>query len=157
MRIIRHYQSEGIELKGNIKIEVYEGEKLKSVKYLKNLITSASLIDLIEYRLGNEGIGPINYMSWGDDDTAPTVNDTKLGNEKFRKHVTDLDRDNLQLVATTYLGAQEMVGQIEEIGWWAGGTSAKDSGTLVARALYKHSKTDTESINFVRTETYGGS
>jgi len=102
----------------------------------------------------------IEYLAWGDDDTAPAAGDTTLGNELGRKAITSqtLTGTTGEIVTSVYLAPTDANEAIEELAWY-GGTSATattDSGLLIARALYDHTKTSAESIQIDRTDTIGG-
>lgn len=94
----------------------------------------------------------ILYVAVGTSSTAPAATDTQLGAEVFRKALTS-SADGVSAgegVFTLYLSPQDTVGTvIAEVGWFAGSSASgtANSGVLVARALYSHTKTNSESIN----------
>ena len=96
----------------------------------------------------------IKYVAVGTDSTAPADTDTALGAEVFRKAMTtnaDGGSDG-EGTFTLYLAPADAAGEsIAEVGWFAGSSASgtADTGVLVARALYSHSKTSSESINVV--------
>lgn len=94
----------------------------------------------------------IKYVSLGTSSTAPTVNDTKLGAETFRKAVTSYTNGSTgEVLITMYLSPGEIVGtNIAEVGFFGGNTasSAFNTGVLLARGLYSHTHTNVESIQF---------
>lgn len=94
----------------------------------------------------------ITYVSLGTGTTPPTIGDTQLQAEVFRKAVSSYSvLGTGEILIGLYLGPTDAVGvDIEEVGFWAGSaTSALNSGTLVARGLWSHnSKTNVESIVF---------
>lgn len=94
----------------------------------------------------------IHYVAVGTSSTAPTTGDTQLGAEVFRKALTSSANGAGagEGVYTLYLSPQDVVGTaIAEVGWFAGSgaTGTANSGVLIGRALYSHTKTATESIN----------
>ena len=98
----------------------------------------------------------IKYLAVGDDDTAPAVTDTTLGNETFRKALTSFNKPAIGQVETVfYIAPAEAVGTIKELGWFAGplAGAGADSGTLVARVLYSRVKTALESIQVERLDS----
>lgn len=142
------------DLKGNITEQVT----------LKNVITNL-LFNLYRDALagdwGNILDAKIKHIAIGDDDTAPAVTDTTLGNEVFRVAITDEDVSVIgQYTSIFYLAPDEAIGAIEELGWfvgtgsndWAAG-AGKDTGTLIARVLWPHTKTAVESIQFERVDS----
>lgn len=96
----------------------------------------------------------ITYAAIGTSSTAPTVNDTKLGAETFRKKVTTYTNGTStgEVIISMYLAPGEAVGvTIAEVGFFGGtATGSVNSGTLLARGLYSpsHTKTNLESITF---------
>jgi hypothetical protein len=100
----------------------------------------------------------IKYVAIGTSSTAPSASDTALGAETFRKALTtDSSPGTGQGLFTLYLAPGDAVGTgIQEVGWFAGAGAGAGagSGVLVARGLYAHSKTASESIqvDFTLTE-----
>lgn len=150
--------SEFIAWKGLVRVEVRGPRGLEVVEFA-NLITDAGLNyirDLLDGAIS--GDTAIRYIALGDSSTLPAASDTKLGNEIFRKQITQQTTPGTgQLQTICYIAPYECAQQIEEIGWFAGpgATSAKDSGVLVARVLYSRNKTNLESLQITRTDTFG--
>lgn len=121
-----------------------------------NLITNAGY-NLLSAALLGTGGQEILWLAWGDDATAPNVTDTSLGNELGRKEVTSqsIGGGVGETVTTWYLAPGDANEAIEEVGVYAGGSAAADSGTLIARVLYSHEKNDGEAILVTRTDTLG--
>lgn len=118
-------------------------------------MTAATLTNagrnLIRDGLRGAATPKITYVAMGTDSTAPDVANTKLGAETFRKAVTSYTNGTTgEVLINMYLAPGESVGtNIAEIGFFGGSaTSAANSGTLLARGLYSHAKTNTESIQF---------
>lgn len=93
----------------------------------------------------------ITYVAVGTGSTSPSASDTKLVSESYRKKVSSFTNGASvgELLANGYLNANEAVGVvIAEVGFFAGNsaTSAANSGILVGRALYSHTKLSTEGI-----------
>jgi hypothetical protein len=107
-------------------------------------------------RDGNKGTGAVKvlYLALGTDATAPSIAQTKLLAEAFRKAITTYANGASPgaSVISAYVGPDEAVGvNIAEVGWFIGNaTSTANSGTLLARALYSpaHVKTSSESFTF---------
>lgn len=94
----------------------------------------------------------ILYVAVGTGSTAPAASDTQLVTEVFRKALTSSANGAAagEGVFTLYLSPQDVVGTvIAEVGWFAGSSASgtANSGVLVARGLYSHTKTNQESIN----------
>ena len=104
------------------------------------------------YRDGNSGANTplISYVAIGTNNTAPTTADIKLGSETFRKAVTSYANGTTgQIYINLYLAPGDVVGvAIKEVGFFGGNSAsiAANSGVLVARGLYTHTKLNTESI-----------
>lgn len=94
----------------------------------------------------------IRYVALGSSTTTPTASDTTLGNETFRKAVTSFVNGSTgQIYVNMFLSPGDAIGyDVEEIGFFGGttATSAANSGVLLARGLYSHTKSSTESIQF---------
>lgn len=99
----------------------------------------------------------IKYLALGTSGTTPATSDTHLGAEAFRKAATSYSTVTNGVVTNTYLAPGDAVGvNIAELGWFAGptATASANSGVLVAHTLYSHTKTNTESIQIQRTDTF---
>ena|SRR6266436_1597932 len=93
----------------------------------------------------------ITYVAVGTGSAAPSASDTKLVSESYRKKVSSYTNGAGvgELLVNGYLNANDAVGVvIGEIGYFAGNsaTSAANSGILVGRALFSHTKLGTEGI-----------
>ena len=94
----------------------------------------------------------ILYVAVGTGSTAPAATDTQLVTEVFRKALTSSANGGAagEGIFTLYLSPQDVVGTaIAEVGWFAGSSASgtANSGVLIARGLYSHTKTSSESIN----------
>ncbi len=93
----------------------------------------------------------ITYVALGTSSTSPTVSDTRLGAEVYRKKVTSYTNGSSagEILINMYLAPGDSVGTaIAEIGFFGGNsaTNTANSGVLLARGLYSHTKTALESI-----------
>ncbi|MCK5236281.1 MAG: hypothetical protein KAR06_04770 [Deltaproteobacteria bacterium] len=144
-------------LKTNVKVTVRDLEgRITDVQEFHNLITTVGLGMIIDFLWGDVADGEIKYMALGDDNTAPALGDTTLGNETFRKAMTTQAEGSVtSLVSTVYVAPAENTVQIEEIGWFAGAAAGAgaDSGIMVSRILYSRLKTALESLQIERTDT----
>lgn len=131
-----------------------------TVTHIRNTITTAGR-NLVRGGVGGEDIA-IKYMAWGDNNTAPAVGDTALGNELGRLPVT-LQQAGVtdgEYVTTTYISSGDAVGDdLKELGWFGGptATATAGSGTLIARVLYTPellNKTIGTSIQVDRTDAF---
>jgi hypothetical protein len=100
----------------------------------------------------------IKYVAIGTTNTAPAAGQTQLFAETFRKIMTVNSSGAAGVgIFTLYLAPGEAVGtNIQEVGWFAGSgaTGTANSGVMVARGLYAHTKAASESIqvDFTLTE-----
>lgn len=123
-----------------------------------NLITNAYLDELAKVP---QGIAPdfeIKYVAIGTDNTTPTVTDTTLGTEIFRKQVTSQDKTGTGEVTTIFvIFDSEAVANWQEIGIFVGSTAtgSADSGVLASRVLYSRNKTALEEIQITRKDIFG--
>lgn len=97
--------------------------------------------------------GRVYYMAIGTGSTAPAVTDTQLAAEVFRKPITSYTNTGVagETIITCYLSPSDAVGVvIGEVGFFAGAsaTTSANSGILVGRALYSHTHTNLEAIQF---------
>lgn len=146
----------GVLWEGTFQIVIELPTRRQTVQ-LRNLITDAGLNYIRDLLDGS--VNPptqIQYIALGSSNTAPAAGDVKLGNEVFRKQVTKQELPGTgQVASTVYIAPYEANQQVEEIGVYAGpaASATKDSGVLIARVLWSHLKTETESLQIVRTDT----
>lgn len=114
-------------------------------------ITTAGL-NLLRDAMSGAQSALISYVALGSSSTTPTVGDTQLNAETFRKKVTSYTNGTTgEVLINMYLAPTDAVGNdIEEVGFFGGNaTSASNSGVLLAHGLYTHNpKSSTESIQF---------
>ncbi len=142
----------------NVKVTTFDLDgNVKDVQEFHNLITTVGLGMLIDVLWGSVADGEIKDMAVGDDNTAPTLADTTLGNETDRwTMTTQAEITVTSLLSTVYIAPSEAVGVIEEIGWFAGAGAdgvGPDTGIMVSRVLYSRIKTAVESLQVERTDT----
>lgn len=144
--------------KGRVRFVVRRSGRAGQEVVVENLITDAGKALLAQALRDGAALPEITYVAVGSSSTAPAAGDTQLGTETFRKAVTSQAQGagTNQTVTTAYIAPAEAVGQIEEVGWFAGSASGTaNSGTLVARVLYSKLKDALESIQIERTDTIG--
>ena len=147
-------------LKSNVKVTAFDiNGNIIDIKEFPNLITNVGLNMMRDGLYGPGGAQDleIKVFGIGDDNTAPTVADTTLGNETFRKARTSQSKPGTgQQTYVQYIDPTEAIGVIEEFGWFAGvaATAAANSGIMVSRVLYSRIKTDLESLQIERTDTF---
>jgi len=131
---------------------------IKDVVELHNKINDLDLNMMRDALKGTVTDLKLHYMAWGSDDTAPAAGDTKLIAEFGRKLVTLQEAGATGiLVTTTYVAPYEGNEEtIEELGWFAGplASAVVDTGVLVGRVLYSRAKTELESLQVERTDTF---
>lgn len=116
-------------------------------------ITNVGL-DLLRDGMAGADNPLVSYVALGTSNTAPSVSDTQLGNEVFRKATTSYTNGGSpgEILIDLYLAPGDAVGDnIQEVGFFGGNsaTSAFNTGVLLAHGLYAHNpKGNTESIQF---------
>lgn len=113
-------------------------------------ITNAGL-NLLRDAVNGVNPAAITYVAIGTSNTAPAVTDTKLGAEVFRKKVSSVTNGAAvgEALVNLYLSPSDAVGVvIAEVGFIGGSTASltPNSGVLLARGLYSHTKTNSESL-----------
>ena len=92
------------------------------------------------------------YIALGTGNSTPSVANTALDNEVFRKAISTFANGSTgDITAQIYIEPTEAVGYtIAEVGIFGGGaaTNVANSGVLLARGLYSptHTKTNAESM-----------
>ena len=97
----------------------------------------------------------IKYFAFGDGTSTPTVNDTRLASERYRKQVTQITNPQAGTVSSAVsLGTNEADFVITEIGVFGGAaTSTANSGTLLSRVLVNIPNNSNIVLNIYRTDT----
>lgn len=98
----------------------------------------------------------ISYVAVGTGTQGTPATATKLAAEVFRKAVTSYATGGAagEELITGYIAPSDTPGTvIAEVGFFIGGTSAKDTGTLLFYGLYSHTHTNLESLNLVADST----
>jgi len=144
---------------GIVTVTIFHPDGTETVETFPNLITDAGK-NLIAQALRDTAFdAEIKYLAWGTGSTAPAASDTTLVTEAGRKQVTSQTAGAGvgETDTVTYLGPDDANVAIAELGWFAGAsaTATADSGTLIARVLYSKTKTNKESIQVDRTDTFG--
>lgn len=94
----------------------------------------------------------ISYIAIGDDDTAPTMSDTTLGNELARKiYASKTYASNVftYKAAITADAGNPPGGYIKEVGMFVNGSETTDSGTLISRAIVNIIKNANIKLNII--------
>ena len=146
---------------GRIRVTVRDLEgNITDVQEFDNLLTTAGFNMMRDGLYGDVSDFEVKALTIGDDATAPTIADTVLGNETFRKARSSQSKPGAgQVKYTQYIAPAEAVGTIEELGWVAGAAvntaspAGKDTGIMIARVLYSRNKTSLESLQIERTDT----
>ena len=120
---------------------------ISETKY-HNLVCNAGKNTIVNRWAGNTTkSGVLTYLAVGDGTTAPTVNDTKLGNEFFRKTLTSVTVSGTTCHTSTYIATDEGNGTYKEIGLFGDDASnVKDSGTLYTHAVINEEKSNGVSL-----------
>lgn len=146
------------EWKSNVRITVRDLDgNILDVQEFKNLITTVGLGMVVDLLDGDISDGEIKYTAVGSGTTAPALGDTTLDTETFRKATTSTTQPSVSsLRYVVYIAPDEAIGAIEEIGWFAGAAAGAgaDSGIMISRVLYSRTKTNLESIQVERLDTF---
>lgn len=134
---------------------------IMDVQEFPNLLTTAGFNMVRDGLAGDVSDFEVKALTIGDDATAPTIADTVLGNETFRKARTSQSKPaDAQVQYVQYIAPEEAVGTIEELGWVAGAAvntaspAGKDTGIMIARTLYSRNKTALESLQIERLDAF---
>lgn len=143
--------------RGRIRVISTFADGTQQIDEFDNLITDAGRNFLRDVLSGTIPDGEIKHIALGSDSTEPTVADTALGNERFRKQITkQTPLGTGQLLTTAYISSAEANNfAIAELGWFAGPDSTDEPGTgvLLARVLYSKQKSQLESLQIDRIDT----
>lgn len=121
---------------------------------IPNRLTNAALNAMRDALYGDAVNLQITHIAVGDSPAAINDADTHLGNEVFRVAIASKQKSDTGVMeATAMLLDSDGPLTIREIGVFAGGTAAKDSGLMVSRILWTRDKTALETIQIGRTDT----
>ena len=93
------------------------------------------------------GDGIIAYGSLGNDSTAPSTSDTLLGNETYRKAITDSSVSGNVLNVLTFWNLTEANAQHYEAGEFIDGSATLDTGNLFSHWNIDENKTSSETLS----------
>jgi hypothetical protein len=142
----------------NINIEIKDvfGNLIDTTNF-HNQVTNVGLNFIADsFRISTQD-NEIKYLAWGSGNTAASSTDTVLETESGRKLITSQTSSNIGVCfSICYIAPTEGIGNIEELGWFSGvnASATTDSGTLISRVLYSHTKTALESITITRKDTF---
>lgn len=103
--------------------------------------------------------GQIKQLGVGTSDAAIDVTDTQMGTEAYRQAMTTRVAGGVGvLISTVQIAPADAVMVIEEIAWFAGvdaeASPNYNTGIMVSRVLYHRDKTNLESLQIRRTDTF---
>ncbi len=150
---MKHVVHENWGWHSNVVITVRESGVITARYVMHNLITAVGLSLARDAILTGTGAGTfLTEVAIGDNSTAPTFGDTALANERLRIEIIDrsiVDADTG--VTTAYVAPFEAnTFTIEEIGWFGGPSNDK----LLSRVLFTHAKTELESVQIDRQDSF---
>ena len=121
------------------------GKIVKISEYKTNVFVNTGKTSLLK-RMAGLNYGEITYLALGDNTAAPSASDTKLGNELFRKAVTQKSAGGLTFYSKTFISSTEGNYTYKEAGLFGDdATGTKDSGTLFTRIAIDETKTSGQS------------
>lgn len=95
-----------------------------------------------------------NYCEIGDDNTAPTVNDTSLGNGEYRVATSGYDNNQYAYISSHFpAGTVGGNGPFYEAGLFIDGTSTLDTGQMFSHFAISEDPTANQSITIDSTIT----
>lgn len=143
--------------RSNVTITVRRSGVIVAQTQLHNLIVTSGLGLARDAILGNESF-LIEQVGLGANPDAPVVGDTALGDERVRADILAREQVGSDTALTTAYVAPAIANDfvIKEIGWFGGSlaTEVIDTGVLISRVLYDHTKTSLESIQIDRQDTF---
>ncbi len=150
--------NEGLRWRGWVRvIAIHKDGRREVSEWFENLIVDTGK-NMIRDSMKDNAVDPkILYVALGNNSTAPVAGDTKLVAEQFRKQVTSQSTPSLGAVTTiVFIAPAEANGfTIEEIGWFAdNATASVDSGVMISRVLHNRAKTNLESLQIERKDTF---
>jgi hypothetical protein len=123
-----------IQVKPNVTIKTEDGQH----KY-KNMMIQQGLEWLLDLVAGLVPTG-LSHVAIGDGSRIVSLGDLQLENERVRKPITAVARDNGAAIAEVFFDKDEALFHWKEIGLYVGGSETPNSGKLVARALVEEMK-----------------
>jgi hypothetical protein len=123
-----------IQVKPNVTIKTEDGQR----KY-KNMMIQQGLEWLLDLVAGLVPTG-LSHVAVGDGSRIVSLGDLQLENERVRKPITMVARDNGAAIAEVFFDKEEALFTWKEIGLFVGGADTPNSGKLVARALVEEMK-----------------
>lgn len=120
-----------------------------------NITTTAGRTVLARRLSGNTTYsGSINYTALGTSNTAPTVGDTQLGTETYRKALSSGTYLNNVAYIETFFSASEVNGTFQEYANFIDGSGSANSGQMFNRFTQTVSKSATETLNVQSVVTF---
>ena len=153
--------TEGLGTNGRYIIEINKKDGSKEVREFPNMITNNFIGELARITTLTSGYDlGFRYMALGKDggEILPlNGNNTRLGQEIFRKQFTTVERTATTVTRTVIINSDEANDHIKEIGIFAGSaaTATANSGIMVSRVLFDYDKDELESIRITRIDTFG--
>ena len=156
-----NYTDQPIRWSGQWQIQVKDAQtgEIRRDETLNNHIMNTSLEAMSKTLMGTAPDIAIQQLAIGTDSTPVTDSQTGLITEAYRTSmvVTAIYSATGKIQTEFYLTSTEGNMAIEEIGIFGGtaATTASDTGTLLSRILWSHTKTSSEEISFIRVDTIG--
>ena len=106
----------------------------------KNILPTVGRIAMAKQLAGlaTKDMGDNLYIAVGDDNTTPTITDTKLGNETTRKAVSSTTTSSVTSIITVFFAAGEATDTHEEFGLFGDGNTTTASASADSGVLYSH-------------------
>lgn len=153
--------TDNIKMHGKYILDAYDAltGALLWEREVENLLMAVNRDARVQMLLGEySGDGSefeIKYFAFGTGSTSPTIDDTQLEAEVYRKQVTRISADGGVVTSIVSLGAAEANYNIREIGVFCGSSAsaAADSGLMISRVIVQIEKNTNIVINITRKDT----
>lgn len=142
---------------GQYEIVVTKKDGTVEKELLDNIITDDGLQFLSEVIAGEQSSGKYLYLGIGTGTALPSSGDSQLVNELERVPFRDYTfPSNGVARQRALIRDTEGVFHIKELGVFAGDSATEDvnTGVLVSRVLYERDKTNLETIQVTRIDTF---
>jgi hypothetical protein len=91
----------------------------------------------------------ISHIAIGDATTPVLLSDSRLGNERFRKPITNIILEGSSILVEAFIDKEEANFSWGEIGLYSNGLDSTNTGLLLARALLKEDKDNLRTTNIL--------
>lgn len=144
------------QMKSNVRLTVRRSGLVVARYFAHNVITYLALAQVRD-TLRGEGDPQYRFIGVGAGGAVPSAEDTDMEDERFRVDILLSQPIGVNgLLTTAYISPEQANDfSINELGWWGGAaTLAVGTGSLFARVLFNLDKTNLESVQIDRVDTF---